>query len=147
MSKTGAKQPSFGDLIRRRRRKLDLTQAGVATRIKTSASYVGNLESGQRHPSDKIVRRLAEVLGLDTRVLLFLANPHTEALLADDLRENAEGSDSAWEQLRKNVQLRNAYNVSNMEMEMLSRVELLGEVQSTRDLIYILNAVRHAMGK
>ena len=30
---------------------------------------------------------------------------------------------------------------------MLSQVALLGELQSPRDLIYILNTVRHAVGK
>jgi transcriptional regulator with XRE-family HTH domain len=143
MSKT--KQPNFGNLIRTRRRELDLTQDEVAARIKASTPYVGHLESGKRHPSNKIVKRLAEVLGLDMRELFFLANPHTEALLTDPVK--TESSDSAWEQFRKNEQLRRAHNVSNNEMEMLSQVALLGDVQSPRDLIYILNTIRHAVGK
>jgi hypothetical protein len=32
-------------------------------------------------------------------------------------------------------------------MEMLSQVELLGGVPSARDFIYILNTVRHAVGR
>ena len=32
-------------------------------------------------------------------------------------------------------------------MEMLSRVALLGDVRSARDFIYILNTVRHAVGR
>jgi hypothetical protein len=32
-------------------------------------------------------------------------------------------------------------------MEMLSQVALLGDLQSPRELIYILNTVRHAVGK
>jgi hypothetical protein len=104
----------------------------------------GHLESGKRHPSDKIVARLAEVLGLDNRELYFLANPNAQALLATE-PERAEGS--AWEQFRKNDQLRRVHNVSNDEMNMLSQVALLGEIRSSRDLIYILNTVRHAVGK
>jgi hypothetical protein len=114
--------------------------------MKTSTPYVGHLESGKRHPSDKIVTRLAEVLGLDRRELFFLANPHTQALLAAP-QEKAEGSASAWDQFRKNEQLRRIHNVSNDEMQMLSQVALLGEIQSPRDLIYILNMVRHAVGR
>jgi transcriptional regulator with XRE-family HTH domain len=139
-----AKEPNFGEVIRRKRRELDFTQEEVASRIKTSTPYVGHLESGKRHPSDKIVTRLAEALGFDNRELFFLANPHTQALLAAE-PERAEGS--AWEQFRTNEQLRRIHNVSNDEMEMLSRVALLGEVQSPRDLIYILNTVRHAVGR
>jgi hypothetical protein len=33
------------------------------------------------------------------------------------------------------------------DTDMLSQVTLLGEIHSTRDLIYILNAVRHALGR
>ena len=134
----------FGEMIRRRRRELDLTQEEVAWRIKTSTPYVGHLESGKRHPSDKIVARLAEVLGLDNRELFFLANPNAQALLA---AEPEMPESSAWEQFRKNDQLRRVHNVSNDELNMLSQVSLLGEIRSSRDLIYILNTVRHVVGK
>jgi transcriptional regulator with XRE-family HTH domain len=146
MSKARAKEPSFGDVIRKRRRELDLTQEEVAARVKTSTPYVGHLESGLRHPSEKIVTRLAEVLGLDRRELFFLANPQTEALLSNE-PDKAEAAVSAWDQFRKNDQLRRVHNISNNEMEMLSRVALLGDLQSPRELIYILNTVRHVVGK
>ena len=80
ISKAREKKADFADTIRRRRRELDLTQEKVARRIKTSTSYVSQLETGKSHPSDKIVARLAKVLGLDSRQLFFLANPQTEAL-------------------------------------------------------------------
>lgn len=146
MSKARAKEPNFGDVLRRRRRELDLTQEQVASRAKTSTPYVGHLESGKRHPSNKILTRLAEVLGFDRRELFFLANPHTEALISTQ-SDTAAGSVSAWDQFRKNDQLRHIHNISNSEMEMLSQVALLGEVQSPRDLIFILNTVRHAVGR
>ena len=141
-----AKKSNFSEVIGRRRRELNLTQDAVATRIKTSTPYVGHLESSRRHPSDKIVTRLAEVLGLDSRKLFFLANPETEALISVQ-PERAEGSVSAWDQFRKNEQLQRIHNVSNGELELLSQVTLLGEIHSPRDLIYVLNAVRHALGR
>jgi hypothetical protein len=104
------------------------------------------LESGKRHPSNLIVTRLANVLGFDNRELFFLANPHTEALPSAQA-ENTEGSISAWDQFRENEQLRRIHNVSNSEMDMLSQVALLGDVRSPRDLVFILNSVRHAVGK
>ena len=79
------KERTFGQVIRERRRQLDLTQEEVAHRIKTSTPYVGHLESGKRHPSDKILTRLAEVLGLDRRELFFLANPRAQALLSPEV--------------------------------------------------------------
>jgi len=138
------KEHSFGQVIRERRRQLDLTQEEVAHRIKTSTPYVGHLESGKRHPSDKIVTRLAEVLGLDRRELFFLANPRAQALLSP---EAASTADSAWDDFKNNEQLRRVHNITGGEMEMLSRVALLGDVRSARDFIYILNTVRHAVGK
>jgi transcriptional regulator with XRE-family HTH domain len=138
------KERTFGQVIRERRRQLDLTQEEVARRIKTSTPYVGHLESGKRHPSDKIVTRLAEVLGLDRRELFFLANPRAQELI--NPRPDSEGH-SAWEDFRKNEQLRRIHNVTTEEMEMLSRVALLGDVRSPRDFIYILNTVRHAVGR
>ena len=139
-----SKDRNFGQVIRERRRQLDLTQEEVAHRIKTSTPYVGHLESGKRHPSDKILTRLAEVLGLDRRDLFFLANPRAQALLTP---EAESAPDSAWEDFKKNEQLRRLHNISNDEMEMLSRVALLGDVRSPRDFIYILHTVRHAVGR
>jgi transcriptional regulator with XRE-family HTH domain len=137
------KERTFGQVIRERRRQLDLTQEEVASRIKTSTPYVGHLESGKRHPSDKIVTRLAEVLGLDRRELFFLANPRTQALFS----EVKSPTESPWDDFKKNEQLRRVHNITGGEMEMLSRVALLGDVGSARDFIYILNTVRHAVGK
>jgi transcriptional regulator with XRE-family HTH domain len=138
------KERTFGQVIRDRRRQLDLTQEEVARRIKTSTPYVGHLESGKRHPSDKILNRVGEVLGLDRRELFFLANPRAQALLSPPVTSEA---DSTWEDFRRNDQLRRVHNITNEEMDMLSRVALLGDVRSTRDFIYILNTVRHAVGK
>jgi transcriptional regulator with XRE-family HTH domain len=140
------KKPSFGEVIRSRRREMNLTQDEVAARIKTSTPYVGHLESSKRHPSDLITTRLAEVLGLDKRELFFLANPDTEALLTPE-PENAGESVSPLDEFRNNEQLRRIHNVSNDEMQMLSQMALLGEVRSTRDLVYILNTVRHVLGR
>lgn len=140
----GARVPGFGDAIRAKRRELNLTQDEVAARIQISTPYVGHLESGKRHPSDKIVTKLAEVLGLDNRELFFLANPHAQALLATG-PQGTEGS--AWEQFQKNEKLRRIHNVSDDEMLILSHVALMGEVQSPRDLIHILTTIRHVVGR
>lgn len=138
------KERSFGQVLRDRRRQLNLTQEEVARRIKTSTPYIGHLESAKRHPSDKIVTRLAEVLGLDRRELFFLANPRAMAILSPEPKSDAK---TAWEDFRKDEPLRRIHNISNDEMEMLARVALMGDVKSPRDFIYILTTVRHAVGR
>lgn len=133
----------FGELIRSKRREMNLTQDEIAARIGISTPYIGHLESGKRHPSDKIVTKLAEALGLGNRELFFLANPHAEALIADPVM----GTGSSWEQFQQNEKLRRIHNISNAEMELLSHVALMGDVQAPRDLIYILHTIRHAVGR
>ncbi len=139
-----SKNRTFGQLIRERRRQLDLTQEEVARRISTSTPYIGHLESGKRHPSEKIVTKLADVLGIERRELYFLANPGARALLNQGSQPDIA---SAWESFRKDDRLRRIHNIAPEEMEMLSRVALMGEVRSSRDFIYILNSIRHALGR
>jgi len=66
-------------------------------------------------------------------------------------QEEAEASTSVLGQLRKDKHLRRKHNVSNDEMEMLSRFVRygchLGKIHSLRDLIYVLNTIRQAIGR
>jgi hypothetical protein len=87
---------------------------------------------------------MAEVLGLDRRDLFFLANPRAVELLRT--QEDGKGK-SAWEEFRKDERVRRTHNITTDEMEMLSSVAVMGDVGSPRDFIYILNTVRHALGR
>lgn len=136
-------QRTFGTVIRERRRQLDLTQDEVGKRIKTSTPYIGHLESGKRHPSERVIARLSEVLGLESRELFFLANPRARDLLSSG---NSGRQRSAWDEFRRDERLRRAHNISPDEMELLGRVAAMGEARAPRDFIYILNAVRQALG-
>ena len=138
------KDRNFGQVIRDRRRQLDLTQQEVARRIKTSTPYVGHLESSKRHHSDKVLSRMAEVLGLDRRELFFLANPRAVELLKT--KEDGTGK-AAWEEFRKDDRIRRTYNITTDEMEMLSSVASRGDVGSPRDFVYIIQTIRHALGR
>jgi transcriptional regulator with XRE-family HTH domain len=132
----------FGSVIRTRRRQLDLTQEELARRIRTSVPYIGHLETEKRHPSEKIVTKLAEVLGLDPRELFFLANPGTQRLISRDQGSNGP---TAWEAFRNDENLRKIHNISNQEMQALSGVARLGEVRRPRDFFFILNTIRQAL--
>lgn len=139
----GSKENTLGQMLRRRRRQLDLTQKEVARRIKVSAPYVGSLESGRRHPSHKILARLATVLGLDKYELFLIAYPIARSIL----RPATANPLSAWEQFKNDDGLRRRYSITKPEMEMLSRVALLGEVHSPSEFIYVLNSIRQAIGQ
>jgi DNA-binding XRE family transcriptional regulator len=133
----------FAQIIRNRRRQLDLTQEDVARRIGTSVAYIAHLEAGRRHPSEKVVISLAEVLGLDPRELFFLANPETRDLVSPTTSSKA----SAWDAFSADQKLRKVHGITGSEMETLSQIALMGEVRSSRDFIFILNTIRHALGK
>lgn len=135
---------SFGAAIRERRRRLDLTQEEVGKRIGTSTPYIGHLESGKRHPSEKVIARLSEVLGLSSRELFFLANPGARALIDGASPERRLGP---WEEFRRDARLRRAHRISAEEMELLARIAEMGEVRAPRDFIYILNTVRQALNR
>jgi transcriptional regulator with XRE-family HTH domain len=142
----GEKSRTFGEVIRKRRRELDLTQGELANMIETSTPYVGLLESDQRHPSDTTVTKLADVLGLDRSELFFLANPNAKALLRPVENQAAKPA-NAWEQFQGDQRLQRMHNVTTDEMSMLSRVALMGEIRSSRDFVYILNTVRQALSR
>jgi transcriptional regulator with XRE-family HTH domain len=134
----------FSQRIRARRRALDLTQEEVARRIGTSTPYVGHLESGKRHPSEKIVVKLADVFGIDRGELFLLANPQAEAIISG----RTESSDtSAWNEFRRDKMLQRLHKITPQEMGILSRVALMGKVRSSRDFLFVLNTLRQAFGR
>ncbi|MGH7840461.1 MAG: helix-turn-helix transcriptional regulator [Steroidobacteraceae bacterium] len=137
-------QRSLGQMLRERRRKLDLTQLELAQRIGTSSPYIGHLEAGKRHPSNKVIARLAEVLGFEGRELFFVANPR-----AIELMQPPPGHErrSAWEAFRRDARLHRIHGVTRDELDLLSRVAKLGEASSPKDFVYILTTIRHALNR
>lgn len=141
---TSRKERTFGQVIRERRRQLELTQQEVARMVRTSTPYIGYLESGKRHSSDKLLGRLAEALGLDPRELFFLGNPRALEFVRS---KNKLAKQSAWKEFRNDPHFRRLHNVSDEEVGMLSRVAVMGEIHSPGDFFYILNAIRYALGR
>jgi transcriptional regulator with XRE-family HTH domain len=135
----------FAQMIRARRRALDLTQAELARRIGTSTPYVGYVEAGKRHPSQMVLGKLAVALHLDLRELFLLANPRVAAIAMPPLNQGIFGS--RWNDFLGDARLRRAYRVTGQEIETLSRVAMMGEVRSPRDFIYVLNVIRLALGQ
>ena len=53
---------SFGTLVRRQRKALDLTQAALARRVGCAESLIRKIEAEERRPSRQVAERLAEAL-------------------------------------------------------------------------------------
>ncbi len=131
---------TFGEVIRKRRRKLNFTQRELADRVGVSKPFIGHLERSRRRPSDHTVRRLADVLGLDQGELLLAANPETAGLLR---RPSAGLGSSAWDEFCQSY----LPDVEPQEIDLLSKVASMGRVRSPSDYLYVLNSVRHALGR
>jgi len=136
LSASGAAR--FGQIVRARRRQLDLTQEQVAQTIRTSQQFLCRPESGKRNPSETIIKRLAKVLGFDARKLFLLARPTIFNLSPTPVL-------SARKRFKNDKLFRRFHDISDAEMEMLSRVASLGEVRSVRQFLYVLNAVRQVI--
>ncbi len=81
-------QQTFGDVIFRRRKSLNLTQEALAVQVGVQPTYIGYLERGKRRPSPLITSKLAEALGLNRSHLFLLANQHVKDFLSMDEGEN-----------------------------------------------------------
>src|SRR5262245_43056706 len=53
---------SFGALVRRQRKALDLTQAALAERVGCAESLIRKIEAEERRPSRQVAERLADAL-------------------------------------------------------------------------------------
>ena len=131
---------SFGRIIEERRHSLGLTQEMVAKKVNVKANYIGYLERGMRHPSQKVVEKLSGALKLDSQELYLLANPKVRTLLG---KPKAAPSASALHQLLRDSALLRQNDISGAEREALSQLERADSVASA---LKAVKAVRNAFG-
>jgi len=133
---------TLGAIIRRRRLQLELTQDEVARRIGVRANYVGYLERDLRRPSTGVLVKLGKVLDLDREELFFLAHPQVRSFIHTEV---PDPSRSAWDQFRANKRLHTRNGITQAELKLLQHVSALGQVRSSRDYLFILQAIRQAL--
>jgi transcriptional regulator with XRE-family HTH domain len=118
-----------------------LAQREIALRAGTSVPYIGHLEAGKRHPSERVLLRLSNILELDPRDLYLIANPIAAGLVKPAKVLN--GRSALWA-LQMDRNLQRIHNISADEIKFLSRVADLGEIKEVRDLIHIIQIVRYS---
>ena len=74
----------LGEIIRRQRVMMSLTLVELAERSGVSASHLGRIERGERFPSARILRRLAQPLGVEEGELMTWANYLSPASVAEE---------------------------------------------------------------
>lgn len=66
---------SFAEILKEAREKAGLNQMELAQRVGLTGSYISILEAGKKPPpTDKVLKKIAQILGLDTAYLLGVAH-------------------------------------------------------------------------
>jgi transcriptional regulator with XRE-family HTH domain len=141
------KKKTLGQVLKRRREALAITQRELARRLNVKPSHVAYLENDRRRPSLGLLSRIAEVMGLEKEPLFLLAHPEASSLIDQARRPPALRSDprQVWRDFAGNKALLSQYNVKPRELRVLSQVNLLGKITAPRHFLFILNAIRQAV--
>lgn len=134
-------EKSFGRVIEDRRRELGLTQEMVAKKVGVKANYVGYLERGMRHPSQKVVERLSSALKLDSQDLYLLANPRVRSLLGKAPKA-APASQSLWQKFLRDSSLQQSQGLTSQEKEALAQVAQAEKAASMAGVVKAIKALR-----
>lgn len=130
---------SFGRIVEERRHELGLTQEMVAKKVNVKANYIGYLERGMRHPSQKVVEKLSTALKLDPQDLYLLANPKVRNLLGS----SKGGSTSGLQQFLKDTAAQKQAGISNSERNALAQLDRANSAASAAKAV---QALRSALG-
>ena len=63
---------SFGKIVRKRRRALDLSQEELGDKAELNRGYISDIERGLRNPSLEVIERIAKGLQMDIAELFSL---------------------------------------------------------------------------
>lgn len=138
------KRNTLGEVLKKRRQAMGMSQQELAELLNVRASHVGYLEQGRRGPSLSLLSRIAEILGIDKADLLLMARPETKEFL-DNQNEMAGDKHNAWDELVSDKALLTRHRITPEELKVLSQIGLLGTVSSSRDYLFILKCIRQAV--
>jgi transcriptional regulator with XRE-family HTH domain len=136
---------TLGGVLKERRELMGLTQRQLAARLGVKASHVAYLENGRRRPSLSLLRRIADVLGLDKETIFLLAHPEARELITHDHADHGRRNENVWRKFLNDRAVIARYHIKPGEMRILKQVNMLGRVSSPRHFLFILNSIRQAV--
>ena len=136
---------TFGLLVREHRQALGISQAELARRLGVNPAYISIIENNLRRPSLSLLQRMSDVLGVEGQALFLLSHPEAKVLLRTPAPSPASNRDEAWRSFTGDKTLLARHNIKPQELKVLSQIKKLGEIQYSRDFVYILNAIRQAL--
>jgi transcriptional regulator with XRE-family HTH domain len=137
---------TLGQILRKQRKDIGLSQRELALRLGVKAGLVAKLETDCRQrPSFQLLSRVASVLGLDKEQLFQLAE--TEAHSSSGARKaitHPRDGAQVWGAFSLSCALLDRYNVKPQELKALSQVSLMGKITGSEALLFILDAIRES---
>lgn len=135
----------LGSVLKERRELMALTQRQLAARLGVKASHIAYLENGHRRPSLSLLRRIADVLGLDREKIFLLAHPEARDLITHHDADHSRRNENAWRSFLNDRSVIARYHIKPGEMRILKQVNMLGPVASPRHFLFVLNSIRQAV--
>jgi transcriptional regulator with XRE-family HTH domain len=132
----------LGQTVKNRRKALGLTQRSLALKLGVEGAHVALIESGRRKPSLKLVRRLADILGLDGQDLLILAYPEAKEFIAEASQPERRKASPSWQRFIENQELLARYKVTGRELRALESLSLSTTIDSAKEFLAILTLIR-----
>jgi len=140
------KKETLGQVLKERRSAYALTQRELARKLGVKASHVAYLENGRRRPSLSLLSRLADTLDLDKQRLFLLAHPEAHWIVGER-REPSHGrrQENAWRKFMHDRGMLARHKVTDRELKVLQKVNMLGRISAPNQFLFILNAIRQAV--
>ncbi len=140
------KKETLGQVLKQRREAFALTQRELAHKLGVKASHVAYLENGRRRPSLSLLARLADTLDLDKQRLFLLTHPEAEDLVgARREPSSSKRPENAWRKFVTNRGILARHKVTDRELKVLQKVNMLGRVTAPNQFLFILNSIRQAV--
>ncbi len=140
------KKETLGQVLKQRRGAYALTQRELARKLGVKASHVAYLENGRRRPSLSLLARLADTLKLDKQRLFLLAHPEAHWIVGKQ-RDAAPANrrENAWRKFVADRGTLARHKVTDSELKVLQKVNMLGRISAPNQFLFILNAIRQAV--
>jgi transcriptional regulator with XRE-family HTH domain len=136
---------SFGQILYRRRKELRLTQSQLARRIGVQPNYIVYLEKGERRPSDRTVRKVADALGLDPGEMYLAANPQIrEFLEVNDNNEVVHDElPDGLQDLLEDIEMCEQMGITDDEIALVSNVRFAGRSTKKQQYLSLILNIRY----
>lgn len=98
-----SQEHTFGNIIAETRKKMNISQKELATKLCISPQYLNDIEHNKRNPSSQqLIDQIAVTLNLESEYLCYLAGRLPEEIIK--MKLDKDSFQTAWVAFRKNIE-------------------------------------------